>query len=99
MIGYCVSIIDGQQKALLFGPLNTHEEALAMVPHVRKIGNEIDPKSHFYGWGTASVTVDPPRFLKDGSLNTQVAAQVELPGNACPVDIARKTLAPLSCGS
>ncbi len=52
---YYVSIIDGPQFNVVAGPFQTHQEALDVVESVRKIGNKVDLKSHFYGWGTVKM--------------------------------------------
>jgi hypothetical protein len=50
---FYVSVIDGKRRALLAGPYDTHDEALALVEQVRRKAYDIDPKSHFYAFGTA----------------------------------------------
>ena len=50
---FYVSVIDGKRRALLAGPYDTHAEALALVEQVRRKAYDIDPKSHFYAFGTA----------------------------------------------
>jgi len=50
---YYVSIIDGDKHNLVAGPFKTHKQALDMVRPARIQGNKLDPKSVFYGWGTA----------------------------------------------
>ena len=62
---YYVSIIDGKQFNTVAGPFKTHQEALDMVEPAREIGNELDRKSHFYGWGTVKME----NGYKEGSLN------------------------------
>ena len=52
---YYVSIVEGERFALAVGPFQTHQEALDMVSSARDIGRELDPKSHFYSWGTCKM--------------------------------------------
>lgn len=62
---YYVSIIDGPKFNVVAGPFRTHEKALEMVEPARKVGNEVDMKSHFYGWGTVKMK----NGHKEGVLN------------------------------
>lgn len=62
---YYVSIVDGPRHALVAGPFQTHEAALRAVEPARKAGYDTDPKSHFYGWGTAKA----PNGYPVGKLN------------------------------
>lgn len=55
---YYVSAIDGDRKALICGPYDSHEEALADVERVKKAANEIDFRAHWWAWGTASVDLE-----------------------------------------
>ena len=66
---YYVSVVDADRKALLAGPFDTHAEALALVEPTRKVANELDPKSHFYGFGTCRLPVGAD---KPGLLNQQM---------------------------
>jgi len=57
---YYVSVIDSERKddpyRLLHGPHDTHEDALALVDKVRAKAQAMDPKAHWYEFGTAGVT-------------------------------------------
>lgn len=66
---YYVSAIDGPRSALLAGPWPTHAEALAMVDRVRALANELDPRSHWYAFGTARLPDDDSVPIRAGSLN------------------------------
>jgi hypothetical protein len=55
--GFYVSAVDGSRRALVDGPHAMHSDALARVDAVRARWLELDPRSHFYWWGTASVGV------------------------------------------
>lgn len=58
---YYVSSIDGQSKALVSGPYQTHQGALDDVERIKAKVYGLDPRSHFYAWGTAGVEGnDPP---------------------------------------
>lgn len=56
--GYYVSVIDGTRTALVAGPFDTHAESLAQVEPEREKWYKLDPKSHWYAWGTARVRDD-----------------------------------------
>lgn len=64
---YYVSMIDGPRTALLAGPFkNDHPAALALVDRAAKLAAEVDPKAHFYAFGTARM---PDDYTKPGVLN------------------------------
>jgi hypothetical protein len=65
---YYVSVIDGSRTGLLLGPFRTHQLALNKVEQVRQHAVLLDPKAHFYGFGTCKVTQDPTT-LRAGLLN------------------------------
>jgi acetyl-CoA acetyltransferase len=69
MKAFYVSVIDGERKGLLLGPLNTHAEALDLVPAVRSKANELEPRAAFYAFGTASIDLDPGETAPSGKLN------------------------------
>lgn len=69
--GYFVSVIDGPRQGLAAGPYDTHEEALADVEEVRRIGEDVDPRAVFYAWGTCRVDRDVDG-LRVGSLNAEL---------------------------
>jgi hypothetical protein len=50
---YYVSVIDGGRRGLIAGPWPTHAEALAAVDTVRAIACDVEPRAHFYAFGTA----------------------------------------------
>lgn len=56
---YYVSVVDGSRHSLLSGPYDTHQEALDMVSKADVIACLLDPRAHFYAFGTARI--------KDGS--------------------------------
>lgn len=50
---YYVSAVDTGRTALLFGPfMNDHAGALAAVDKVRKAACDVDPRAHWYAFGT-----------------------------------------------
>lgn len=51
---FYVSAIDGERKALICGPYDTHEEALADVARVKAAAERVDARAIWYAWGTAS---------------------------------------------
>lgn len=67
---YYVSAIDGDRKALICGPYATHDAALADVRRVSRAAYEVDPRAHWWAWGTASVDLDKAPEWRDrpGSL-------------------------------
>ena len=62
---FYVSIVDGSKFALMAGPFRIHQEALDQVEPARKIGNELDDRAWFYGWGTVKMK----NGHKEGKLN------------------------------
>ena len=62
---FYVSIINGDHFNTVAGPFKTHQEALNMVEPARKEGYKLDPRSHFYGWGTVKMA----NGYRDGILN------------------------------
>lgn len=69
---YYVSVIDGPRRALLAGPWPTHAAALAMVDTVRELAVQIDPKAHFYAFGTARLPDDDTVPIRAGSLSSRL---------------------------
>ncbi len=65
---FYVSIVDGKRFTTVAGPFRTHPEALSMVDPAIEIGRELDPKSHFYAWGTVKME----NGHREGRLNTQL---------------------------
>lgn len=63
---YYVSVVDGGRFNVLAGPYGTHKEAIAMVDPTRAIANELDARSHFYGFGTVRMK---DGYNKPGMLN------------------------------
>lgn len=66
---FYVSIRDAGKFALVAGPFQTHESALAAVKAARKIGCEVDPWAWFYGWGTCKTE----HGYTSGRLNEKLA--------------------------
>ena len=52
---FYVSVLNGPRLALLAGPFQTHEEALAMVDQARETAQRIDPWAWFYAFGTVKM--------------------------------------------
>lgn len=51
---YYVTMIDGARVAFLAGPfINDHAGALAMVDEARRVAHEVDPRAHWYAFGTS----------------------------------------------
>lgn len=72
--GFYVSVIDGTRSALVAGPFDTHAEALARVQPERDRWYDIDPKSHWYAWGTARVRDDKIPAQLGGAIPEQEEA-------------------------
>lgn len=67
---YYVSVVDGPKKfQVLAGPYKTHQEALALVPTVTRIAQDVDPRAAFYAFGTVAMK---PDFTKPGILNDKI---------------------------
>ncbi len=65
---YYVSVLNGGRSALLAGPWPRHEQALAQVEAVRAFACEVDPRGHWYAFGTARLPEDSPAV--PGKLNS-----------------------------
>jgi hypothetical protein len=52
---YYVTCIDGDKWWKMAGPYATHAEALADQKRVRRIADDIDPRSVWKSWGTAKM--------------------------------------------
>jgi hypothetical protein len=63
---FYVSVINGERWTPVYGPFKTHSEALENVNKAKTKGNEVDPKSVFYAWGTIKMTES---YSKPGILN------------------------------
>lgn len=66
---YYVSVIDGARRSLLAGPYPTHTAALAAVDATNRIACDIDPRAHWYAFGTASLPAGSGRV---GTLNARL---------------------------
>lgn len=72
MKSFYVTCRDAGRTGWLAGPFKTHKEALEHVKATRKAAYEVDPFSHFFAFGTASVEHTVARPLPRGVLNTQL---------------------------
>jgi hypothetical protein len=67
---YYVTVVDGGRTGIVAGPFrNDHRAALAMVNPARDLANRLDPRTHFYGFGT---TRFPETFEAPGVLNEKL---------------------------
>lgn len=66
---YYVSVQDNGRTALLCGPWPTHQQALDMVGAVTLKACELDPRGHWYAYGTARLPDDDSVPIRTGSLN------------------------------
>ena len=67
---YYVTVVDGPRWAKLLGPFtDNHQAALDMVDAVREKAIEIDPKAHFYAFGTCRIEGDDKVPVRAGRLN------------------------------
>lgn len=55
---FFVSVVDGERFGLLLGPYASHAEALGQVRRGRELADRADPRSHWYGFGTARLPKD-----------------------------------------
>lgn len=64
---YYVSVRDGSRWALLYGPFGRHADALAAVDAARAVALAVDPRAHFFSFGTARAAEEwidsPPGIL------------------------------------
>lgn len=56
---FYVSAIDGARAALIAGPYSTHQIALDAVRGVKARAEEIEPRAHWWAWGTCSLPEHP----------------------------------------
>lgn len=68
---YYVDIIRDKRVALLAGPFETHDEALALVGEVRSIAYDVDPWTWFDLCGTCSLPRSPDNPV--GKLNDRLS--------------------------
>ena len=67
---YYVSVIDGPRAGRLLGPFtNDHQAALDMVNKVRDKAIEMDPRAHFYAFGTCRLDGNDKVPIRAGVLN------------------------------
>ena len=67
---YYVTVIDGGRVGRLLGPFyDDHAAALAMLDKVREKATEIDPRAHFYAFGTCRIPSDDSVPIRCGVLN------------------------------
>lgn len=66
---YYVSAVDGNKYALMLGPFKTHEEALQMVEQCRNKAYDLDPRSHWWQWGTCREDDDGTGEFRLGRMN------------------------------
>lgn len=52
----CIEDSGERRNALLLGPYDTHEDALANVDRGRKLAGDADPKAYWYSFGTCSIS-------------------------------------------
>lgn len=52
---FYVSAIDGKRIARIAGPYGSHEEAQNAVQEVRLRAELLDPRAHWWAWGTCSL--------------------------------------------
>ena len=65
---YYVSAIDAGRVAIIAGPFKTHQEAKDQVNAARRTADAIDPRAHFYAFGTCKMQ----NGHTEGKLNTQM---------------------------
>lgn len=74
---FYVTTVYGGEFRLLVGPLDTHEEALRLVPRTRREAAWVDRRAHLYAYGTAS-HVPAADGSSVGLLNDRVLAPEEV---------------------
>jgi hypothetical protein len=72
---YYVSVIDGARYGLLLGPFVWHAAALAWVARVRQAAYDVDPRSHWYAFGTCGLHPGTPAPV--GRLNELLGITAE----------------------
>lgn len=67
---YYVTAIDGMRSVRLLGPFtNDHRAALNMVDAVRRKAEELDPRAHWYAFGTCRLPDDDTVPIRAGRFN------------------------------
>ncbi|MBW2569699.1 MAG: hypothetical protein JRE47_10115 [Deltaproteobacteria bacterium] len=66
---FYVSVKDGNQFNIVAGPFKTHKQALDLVEPAIKAGRILDPKSHFYAWGTVKMKNGHQEGILNKALN------------------------------
>lgn len=55
---YYVTAIDNNRSARIAGPYRTHEAALDAVDRVKNLAYDVDPRAHWWAWGTMRSETD-----------------------------------------
>ena len=71
---YYVSVMDGPRFGLLAGPFSTHVEACEWVERAKEEAYRVDPRSVFYGFGTAAIRSN---YRKPGRLNDLLGLRIK----------------------
>lgn len=78
VLGFYVSVVDGPRYGLVAGPFRTKEGAEDFVEDAKAIGQDVDPRTVFAGWGTCGVK--DVKLLKPGRLNERLGLQLDEEG-------------------
>ena len=62
---FYVDCVEGEKVAMLAGPYATHAEALAALPAVKIVAQQVDARAHWYAFGTCRT----PNGWREGVLN------------------------------
>jgi hypothetical protein len=66
---FYVSARDAGRTVLLAGPFKKHADALAAVDKYKKRAHDVDPKAHWYSYGTVAM---PRSFKETGKLSPEM---------------------------
>lgn len=78
LVGYYVTVKDGNQWGALLGPYDTREGAEADVPEGKRLAESVNDRAIWYGYGVTRVTAKPGRDLEPGKLEKLPARQMAL---------------------
>jgi hypothetical protein len=72
---YYVSVVDGTRTGLLLGPFKKHQRALDAVPAARAKAEDLDPRAHWYAYGTVRMARG---YTNPGRLNSFLGELLEV---------------------
>jgi hypothetical protein len=78
LVGYYVTVMDGNQWGALLGPYDTRDDAQADVPEGKRLAQSVNDRAIWYGYGVSKVTGKPGADLEPGKLEKLPERQLAL---------------------